>query len=285
MFRQVGAWYAKVRRDIILAGRTRGRGQKVHNLLQALRRLDARDRVLVFGDSDIRPSPSWLRHLVARLDDSRVGASTGFRWYIPQRGNFASVLRSVWNAGAATLFGERKSPFAWGGAMAIRRDTFEACAIAERWQSALSDDYAVTRAMAELGLQIQFVPQALSFTREDCGLRELLDWSFRQLAITRVYKPSLWRLALVSESCSNLTFWGGLALSVVGLAFASETPLLQATLPTLLLASYVLRCMKGWLRTRAIRVLFPDAGTSCGNIGTPSSFGGPSRRSSCSRRR
>lgn len=261
---------------VMFAGPARGRSQKVHNLLRAREGLRAGDEVVAFGDSDIRPHSGWLRHLVAPLRDRAVGAATGFRWYVPRGRNFASVLRSVWNAGVATLLAGRDAPFAWGGAMALRRGTLETCRVPEHWEGALSDDYAVTRAVREGGLEIRFSPGALGFSHEDCTLGELLEWSFRQLAITRVYRPALWRLALAGESFANLTFWGGWALVVAGLAAGpgggveaagswsgtgaepgSGWAAGPAGLAGLLLAGYLFRCAKGWLRLRALRELFP----------------------------
>ncbi len=147
---RASARYPDVPCRVLVAGGAVGRGQKVHNLLHALAELREQDRVLVFGDSDIRPGPSWLRDLVEPLADPQVGASTGFRWHVPVDGGPASVLRSVWNAGIASLMTGGRPPFAWGGAMAIRRETFDAAGIRERWQGALSDDYVVTSAVEDL---------------------------------------------------------------------------------------------------------------------------------------
>ncbi|MEM0466749.1 MAG: glycosyltransferase family 2 protein [Candidatus Thermoplasmatota archaeon] len=39
--------------------------------------------VYVFADSDIRPHNTWLYHLVQPLQNNEIGATTGYRWYIP----------------------------------------------------------------------------------------------------------------------------------------------------------------------------------------------------------
>src|SRR5262249_19860200 len=117
---------------MVVAGEARNQGQKVHNLLAALDTLNSIGHVeaLVFADSDMRPSRSWLTELVAPLGDQRVGATTGYRWYLPSNEgsnraqSLASTLLSVWNASALALLGER-SGFAWGGSMAIRRENFD----------------------------------------------------------------------------------------------------------------------------------------------------------------
>src|SRR5262245_34914622 len=78
----------------VTAGISPDRGEKVHNLIQALAHVDSASEVFVFTDSDSRPHLSWLQELVAPLRDHRLGVSTGYRWYYPTRGNLASVVRS-----------------------------------------------------------------------------------------------------------------------------------------------------------------------------------------------
>ncbi|HEX9000785.1 MAG TPA: glycosyltransferase, partial [Blastocatellia bacterium] len=78
---------------LVVAGEAKGRGQKVHNLLAAvdmLNSIDRRAEVIVFADSDARPSKQWLSELVAPLGDKRIGVTTGFRWYVPVRGGLGS---------------------------------------------------------------------------------------------------------------------------------------------------------------------------------------------------
>lgn len=255
VIRSVLAEFPGVSARLLFAGPTRRRGQKVHNLLHALEFLRPGDEVLAFGDSDIRPGPNWLRDLVAVLEGHPSGLATGFRWYLPRRGNWASVLRAVWNAGAVSLMRERDNPFAWGGAMAIRRRTFLECGVADRWQNALSDDLAMSRAVRAGGGSILFQPRAISFTHEDCGWGEFFKWSRRQMTILRVYLPRLWWLSLLAQSVNALALWGGLAaLATVARPQAAAS----STLASLLLGVYLLGCGKALLRLRAVVRLYPN---------------------------
>ncbi|MFN7946520.1 MAG: glycosyltransferase family 2 protein [Blastocatellia bacterium] len=205
---------------LVVAGEATGCGQKIHNLRAALDTLDAVNRraeIIVFADADARPAENWLSELVAPLADESVGATTGYRWYLPAEGSqrrFWPLLLSVWNAGTLTLFGER-SAFAWGGAMAVRRDYFEQSGIREKWAAAVSDDYVLTDAIKTAGQRVKFVPACLVATPFSGGFREMLEFTTRQVTITRVYAPRLWRLALVTHLLFNLTFWGGILLSVI----------------------------------------------------------------------
>ena len=251
--------FPAVNSQILFAGKAQRRGQKVHNLLHAVGQLGDGDGVLAFGDSDIRPAANWLRHLIGTLEDPDVGVSTGFRWYLPQQGNFASVLRSVWNAGTASLMKEGDSSFAWGGAMAVRREVFQDCQVVDYWTDALSDDYAISRAIHDHSRTIRFQPRCLSFSHEDCRLHELLEWSGRQLSITHIYHPNLWRLAFVSQALNSLTLWGGMAFLLMALW---SPPLvsnrLLFALAVVLASVYTLGCLKGWIRLHAVTLLFPE---------------------------
>src|SRR6185436_7464858 len=78
------AWYPATK--CVIAGPATESGQKVHNLRAAVLETDPRSEVLVFVDTDARPHGDWLRSLVAPLSDERLGASTGYRWFIPLEG-------------------------------------------------------------------------------------------------------------------------------------------------------------------------------------------------------
>ncbi len=190
---------------LIVAGRAENESQKVHNLREAVLRAAENSRVFVFVDSDARPDENWLGSLIAPLESGEIGAATGYRWFISERGNFASELRSAWNASVASALGaEMKSNFCWGGATAMRREVFEKTAMREYWRGVLSDDFALTRRLKECGLPIYFVPQALTASIEDCSPRELFEFTNRQMKITRVYAPHLWLASLLGAFLFNL---------------------------------------------------------------------------------
>lgn len=195
---------------LVAAGRAENESQKIHNLRRALLEVSERSEVFVFVDSDARPGENWLRDLVAPLADETVGAATGYRWFVSRRGNFASELRSVWNASIASALGAtERNNFCWGGSTAITRARFEQLDIREKWRGALSDDYAFTRVMQENDLPIRFVPQCLTATVEDCNFRQMLEFTTRQMKITRVYAPRLWMASLLGSIIFTLTFWSG----------------------------------------------------------------------------
>jgi ceramide glucosyltransferase len=240
---------AGVSSRVVFAGDAVDSGQKVHNLGFAVSQVDPRSEVLVFVDTDARPHSDWLKSLVAPLSDEQIGAATGYRWFIPLDGGFASHLRSVWNGSIASALGTRGDKnFCWGGSTAVRRSTFEQLQIRERWRSTVSDDFTVTRVLHEAKLPIHFVADCLIPSLDSCTFRELIEFTNRQLKITRVYAPHLWKSVLIGSLLFTTVFFGGLILVIAraaqGLSFA--VPLL------LLFIIYALGAAKSYVRLRAV---------------------------------
>ena len=186
-------------------------GEKVRNLKTAVNAARKRSRIYAFADSDGRVTPHWLRSLVAPLSEKTVGASTGYRWYAPVPPTFWTLMRGVWDAVALSRLGPGDCSFAWGGAMAIRRETFHDLNIRARWKGTVSDDYALTAGVHAGRLKIAFAPGAMVPCYELKPAAELLRWMRRQMTITRVYNPSLWWMALIA----HIFYCGAMAASIV----------------------------------------------------------------------
>nr|MDQ2937355.1 glycosyltransferase family 2 protein [Acidobacteriota bacterium] len=241
----------KVFARVVIAGDAFDSGQKVHNLRVAVLEADPRSEVLVFVDTDGRTDSSWLRSLVTPLAGSEIGATTGYRWLIPSDRSLSSHLRSVWNASIASALGERADKnFCWGGSTAIRRSTFDRLKIRERWRGTVSDDFTMTRALQEARMPIKFVPACIVASLDDCTTRELIEFTNRQLKITRVYAPHLWKPVLLGSILFCAVFFGGLALVV-----ARATKGLPYVAPlVMLLLIYALGATKSYIRLKAVAV-------------------------------
>src|ERR1051325_10953457 len=198
---------------IVIAGPATDCGQKVHNLRVATAQVDSESEVLVFVDTDARPAKDWLRKLVAPLADETLGAVTGYRWCIPEKGGVSSRLRGVWNASIASALGaDTAKNFCWGGSTAIRRSTFEQLNVSDRWRGTVSDDFTITRVLKEAKLPIHFTPLCLVASVVDCDWRELFEFTTRQIKITRVYASHLWLPLLLGSALFVIAFFGGLIL-------------------------------------------------------------------------
>jgi cellulose synthase/poly-beta-1,6-N-acetylglucosamine synthase-like glycosyltransferase len=206
--------------------------------------------VLVFVDTDARPAKDWLRKLVAPLADETLGASTGYRWFIPKRGGIASRLRGVWNASVASALGsDTAKNFCWGGSTAIRRATFTALSVSDRWRGTVSDDFTITHVLKEAKLPIHFTPNCLVASVGDCDFRELIEFTTRQIKITRVYASHLWLPLLLGSVLFAIAFFGGLILLILQILQILSPTLL---LPFVLLLIFTLGAAKSFIRFRAV---------------------------------
>ena len=229
--------------------------QKVENLISAVEKRARISDVLVFVDSDARPETDWLRRLVAPLETDDVGASTGYRWFISPDPNFASELRSAWNASIASALGPNaRSNFCWGGSMAIRCSTFDKFQLLLRWNGTVSDDFVVTRTMEENALKIAFVPQALTVSYEHCTLFEMLEFTTRQIKITRTYAPKLWAMSLIGSTL----FVGVMLASPMILIFSRENSWLVVVAAFTIFSISMFSIGKSFVRLKAVRLALPQ---------------------------
>ena len=180
--------------------------QKIANQLAALKHLSSVEQkgetveTFLFVDADIRPTKDFVRYLVHPLNELETGVTTGYRWYYPDPVSFSGLLCSTWNAGAFQAIVDPFLSFAWGGAMAIRREIFEQSGVEQSWQNSVSDDLSLTRMIRKNGLKIRFVPECVPITYEAPSLAETLEFTSRQMLIARIYHPALWWVASITHS-------------------------------------------------------------------------------------
>lgn len=243
--------YPHVNARTIIAGPAMDSGQKVHNLSVATADVSSKCEVLVFVDTDARPGSNWLRRLVAPLVDAELGASSGYRWFVPVGGGLPSRLRSVWNASVASaLSADRTKNFCWGGSTAIRKSLFDKLEIRKRWTGSVSDDFTVTRVLREAKLPIHFTPGCLIPSVGDCDFHELMEFTTRQIKITRVYAPHLWKPVLLGGFLFTITFFGAIALILWRIATGQR----YFSLLVVLLFIFMLGAAKSFIRWRAVRI-------------------------------
>ena len=248
----------------VTAGTAEGRGEKVNNLIEAVSHAAPGSEVFVFTDSDCRPHQNWLRWLIAPLIEPSIGVSTGYRWYFPKQGSFASVLRSAWNASIATVLGEHDRNFCWGGSMAIRRHAFERIGVIDRWKRSVSDDYSMADAVRAAGLKIHYEPRCLIGSYGSIRLYEFLRWATRQIVITRVYSPQLWNLAFMAQVPFVASWWWMVGVCALGsgrtvLAGSRFSFYPLGTQLLLVSTVYALSLLRGIYRLKAILLIRADS--------------------------
>jgi ceramide glucosyltransferase len=248
---------SRVKAHIVIAGRPDGCSEKVNNLRAAIAQLPPDFEMLVFADSDGRPGKSWLHRLVAPHNDSRIGATTTMRWLIPNRTNLPTALFAAWNAPLVTMLSEKGKNFCWGGGTAIRRSLFDQIGVADEWLHSISDDYSLTRALDRAGRSILFVPECLTLSYIETDFADLIEFTNRQILITRVYAGKLWNASAATHLlfCVTLVLGGLLTLDNL----LASLPALQ--LATLTFLPLLLAAIRGALRLVGVTEALPAART------------------------
>ena len=192
--------------------------------------------------------------MTAPLSDSRVGATTTMRWFIPNDNGLPTALLAAWNASVVTLLGPHPRNFCWGGGTAIRRAVFEQIGMLDVWQYSLSDDYSLTMAIEQSRRQIVFLPECLTPSFVQTDFPGLLEFTNRQMRITRVYRPQMWATAFATHFLYCLTLLLGLLLAFE-LTLASR-PAFHVT--TLVLLPLLLAAIRGALRVIGVTEALPS---------------------------
>ena len=139
--------------------------------------------------------------------------------------------------------------------------------VIERWRGTVSDDFTLTRILREANLPIHFTPNCLVPSFGDCGFKELLEFTTRQIKITRVYAQHLWLPLLLGSSLFTIVFFGGFILLILSKSIL---------LPVVLAVLFALGAAKSIIRWRAVPHPWRAA------ISSPTSFSGPSHHCSIS---
>ena len=246
---------SRVKANVIIAGNPANSGEKVNNLRVAVEQLPPEFEVLVFTDSDGCPGRRWLHHLVSPLGDVRIGATTTMRWLLPIRSNLPSALLAAWNAPLVTMLSEKGRNFCWGGGTAIRRSTFEQSGVMDVWRNSVSDDYSLTRALERLNRPVVFIPECLTLSYAETDSQGLLEFTNRQVLITRVYAGNIWGPAAATHLlyCMTLLFGVILFLSIT----FEQRPAFQ--IATLTFLPVVLSSIRSAIRLVGVTEALPAA--------------------------
>jgi len=245
--------------QVLVAGHGQSCSQKNHNLLYCYQRIGDDIDVLAFADSDICIHSNWLSHLVYPLRKTKYGAASGYRWFVPEKNNIASLALSALNAKVAQLLGNTIFNQAWGGSMAIRVDVFRRVGLEKIWPKVLSDDLSLSRAVKKAGLHVAFVPACLVASYESTTWRKLFEFARRQFLITRVAALRTWLFGLFSSLYSVLGLWGGIAVAWLVVRgswpdseFTPQEKFILLALPIVFLGSQLIRTI---LRQKRVRKL------------------------------
>lgn len=272
MIQQMMSAYPQVPSHLVVAGEAHEGGQKVHNLREATRDIPDEVDILAFVDSDARPTSRWLTALVHRLDRTDTAATTGYRWFIPERTTVANCLLYSVNAFLASLMGPGNHYLVWGGSWAIRRSVFDEIRLHDAWQGTLSDDLVASRTLHEAGYPVEFEPTCMVPSPMEHNAAQVFEFLRRQYVIGRFYATKWWAIAVLLSTASVFAFWGGLAISFVGILQAAWWGYVAAVLTV---AHYVISVLRAYWRCDLMRVVLPEGQRPAASVLRFDCFTGP----------
>jgi len=241
--------------QLLVAGRAEACGQKVHNLRMATADVGPGIRHLAFFDSDGRPKPYFVRAAIYKHYLPRIGATTGYRWFIPQKRSVTNHLLCAINCNVMAVLGRHSHHMVWGGSWAIRRETFDQLKIHEAWAGMLSDDLVASDRLRRSGLEVRFDPACVLTSPVDFDWAGMFDFVRRQYRITRHYAFRWWLLALAAATAGNLAWL--ISLAMVGYAMFAQPS--TAWLPVAVLGTlYGLGVYRGWAMQSLASVYSPE---------------------------
>ncbi len=174
--------------EIVVAGITRTRGQKSHNLLMALDALDAGDEAVIFLDADIMPQPWWLEMLAGPILRGERDVVGGFRWSIPEAGNATAQIIAWLDRGWALASRVPGLNILWGGSIAFA--PVHAATIRRALGTGLLDDLVIAARARDDGLR-RLMRGAVLVPSPLMGPGNV-EFFTRQQRLVRYYRRPLW---------------------------------------------------------------------------------------------
>ncbi|MEZ4753735.1 MAG: glycosyltransferase family 2 protein [Bdellovibrionota bacterium] len=234
--------------EVVVAGLASNCAQKVHNILHALEHISGSDQVVAFADSDILPDTSWLRSLVAPLEDPKVGVASTGRWLLPSNNSLASRVASTIHASINTQGGAEWRNVAWGGTMALRTETIANANITQALDTKITDDLCITAAVRKAGLGVHYIHHLQALSPAAFNWKSLFHFARRQYAIVRMCAPLTW----IAGALSTATYTIGLFCAVFGVILGNRLALIS------LIIVFALDFQRGLQREKLAQEIFSE---------------------------
>jgi len=218
----LAARYPDLAVELVVAGLSDQRAQKLTNLLAALARLDQSDDYVVLFDADIRPQAWWLAALIAPLVARRADIVNGYRWQLPRTISPASVIGAAIDRAIAVLPRPQRFRLLWGGSLALTRRALDAIDLPQTLARALTEDLVIADRATALGLRVLTRSALRLPTPLDDTLLELWRFTRRQYQIIHIYRRELWRFAFGVCSADLLARASLVAIAAAGGGLAAR---------------------------------------------------------------
>jgi ceramide glucosyltransferase len=183
----------------------------------------ARNKLIAFADSDIRPDKKSLTTLVATLVNSPRAGSASAPVYsaLPARTVGDSAYTMLMNglygptAAALTHLNGGELPFIMGQFMIFRRDAIDAIGGLESADGQLVDDMYLGAQVKQAGYRNMISPRRVPIIQEGLSFKEFLEIYHKWLTFSRSGLPQ-WSFKALAWM-PGLVFWLGLIGSVAAL--------------------------------------------------------------------
>ena len=190
-----------------------GANRKVNKLARLAR--EAQNEVLVLSDGDVRVGPRYLREVIARLADRKIGAVTSFYRGVAENNLgaemeavgassdfFAGVLMAGWTEGIT---------FALGASIATTKEWLGKMGGFEAIADALADDYELGHRIAKAGGEVVLSRETVWTMYPAQTIRTFWDHQVRWARTVRLCRPL---------SYVGLIFTQGLPWALLGVLIA-----------------------------------------------------------------
>ncbi|MDF1751663.1 MAG: glycosyltransferase family 2 protein [Verrucomicrobiales bacterium] len=215
--------------QLVVAGKCKGRGQKVHNQLAAFQELTPEDELIAFVDADILCPPDWLAKLTAPINRGTHDPATTYRWLVPANRRPASLFASVINASVTTQGGNVRENMPWGGSMAISRAAFNDLDVPALFEGSVNDDLRLGKAAKKAGYKVGYIRNLVRPSEINFTWAKFFEFARRQYLQVKVFAPILYAS---SNLIFAIYFWGFVSV-VVSIAMGNLwawVPFIIATL-------------------------------------------------------
>lgn len=218
------------RARLVVSGPAHGCGQKNHNLLAGLKAAGQSGEILVFCDATRQAPPNWLKGLVLPLVQGRDKVVSGYHHVLPREAGLPAWGRAVTVLFLYLTKGVSCLNQTWGGATAIRRQTFTDLQVHRLWAHTVVDDVSLAALLQEKGLRVGLAAGDSLATRiTGETLTTWQDWLVRQWIYLKFCLPGSWlAVGVLFYLLAALTAFSGLTLLGAPWGLAPGSPWLAA---------------------------------------------------------
>ena len=183
--------------EYIIVGTAKRNGQKNHGILKAIEKIENENigiEAYVFFDSDHFIPEESLTTLIQTLTINDTEISTLHSHKKPRSiiplGNTLYAMLNNYIYGFNTVSNQ-----AWGGSLAMRKETYKKYKIDEIWPEALSHDCPINGLGAKILFNPNCTPEEERFFYTTASF---IKWTKRQFTNWRLFSPKFWCLSFFS---------------------------------------------------------------------------------------